>query len=125
MYIKKTYICQLFHLGYKTSFAKMSGMVTCGLRVCLCLSQQLYLQHGRGMNGMRDWVKSDTPTTTPKTNPPKTQQVLNHMHRVRTCALVIALFSCPEVFLHGCSRRTEDSWVLRERSRPFPKCFSP
>lgn len=100
-------------------------MVTWGLRVCLCLSQQLYLQHGRGMNGTRDWVKSDIPSTTPKTNPTKTQPELNHMHRVRTCASFVTLFCCPELFLHGCSGRAEDSWVLRERSRPFPKCFSP
>lgn len=65
------------------------------------------------MNGTRDWVKSDTPTTTPpqKKNPPKTQQKLNYMHRVRTCSLVIVLFCCPELFLHGCS----GNWVLRER----------
>lgn len=39
------------------------------------------------------------------------------------CFIVVSCW--PELFLHGCSGRTEDNWVLREKSRPFLKCFCP
>lgn len=84
-------------------------MVRWGLRVCLCLSQQLYLQRDRGMNRTRDWVKSDTPTTTPKK--PSQNTAKTELCPVRMCSLIIVLFCCPELFLHDCS----GSWVLRER----------
>lgn len=39
------------------------------------------------------------------------------------CFIVVSCW--PELLLHGRSGRTEDSWVLREKSRPFLKCFCP